>query len=68
MMDKKQILLRAAYDILTKCENSHYVQDTAAVRIFYDGADCDGTCLREEIAEELGISVNEKPLEENTNV
>ena len=53
--DRKVILLKAAYDMLKKAEQSHYVMDVMASTVFYDGADCDGFCLMEDIETELGI-------------
>lgn len=60
--DRKDILLRAAYDILTKCNRSHYVLNAVEITAFYDGTNCDGACLREEIAEILGIDETEDPI------
>lgn len=54
--DRKTVLLRAAFDLLKKCDDSHYVLSaTNEVTVFYDDAECDGTCLMEDIASELGI-------------
>ena len=55
MSDRKTILLKAAHDILRKCHDSFYVLDVMSVETFYDEADCDGYCLMEDIANELGI-------------
>jgi hypothetical protein len=52
---RAEILLKACYDILKKCEQSHYVLDACSQTAFYDGTDCDGYCLMEDIAVELGI-------------
>lgn len=59
---RKDVLLRAAYDLLTKCDRSHYVLEANAVTVFYDDANCDGLCLREDIAMELGIEDDTDPL------
>jgi len=62
-MKRKDILLRAAYDLLTKCENGIGAGPKAgSVEIFYNGADRDGSCLREDIAIELDISKKASPL------
>ena len=53
--DRKIILLRAAYDMLKKADKSYYVINVMETTVFYDGADCDGSCLMEDIADELGI-------------
>jgi len=60
--DRKTVLLRAAYDLLTRCENAHYVVEAAGVCTRYDDCDCDGGCLREDIANELGIPPSTEPL------
>ena len=57
------VLLRAAYDILTRCDNSPVVVDPAGVLVQYDGTTCDGYCLRDEIAEVLGMDGTETPIE-----
>jgi hypothetical protein len=49
-INRKDILLKAAYDYLQQCDNSYLVQ--------YDGTDCDGSCLMEDIAIELEIDNN----------
>ena len=52
---RAEILLKACYDILKKCEESPYVLEACATTAFYDGTECDGYCLMEDIAIELGI-------------
>ena len=47
MSDRKTVLLQACYDMLKKCDQ----MDTT---VFYDGAECDGACLLEDIGIELG--------------
>ncbi len=53
--DRKTILLKAAYDLLKKAEEGHYVEQATAIVVHYDDADCDGHCLMEDIANELQI-------------
>jgi len=65
MTDRRDILLRAAYDLLTKCEAGPCVLEAAGVETWYDEAHCDGYCLREDIAHELGIHEDTQPLEES---
>ena len=65
MKDRKETLLKAAYDLLKKSGESHYVQETLAITVFYDDAECDGGCLMEDIAWELGIH-DEQLLGDNT--
>lgn len=54
--DRKVILLRAAYDLLKKCERSYYVLHAPNVTVTYDGAECDGSCLMSDIEDELGLT------------
>jgi len=62
MNDRKDILLRAAYDLLRKCHDSNYVVHAPEVIVFYDMAECDGSCLMEDIAIELDIDSDTEPL------
>jgi len=55
LVSRERILLRAAYDILKKCNEGPYVKDALGETAFYDGTDCDGYCLATDIAEVLGI-------------
>lgn len=54
-IDRKKVLLKAAYDLLRKANDSHYVEQAISIKVRYDNAECDGYCLMEDIAEELGI-------------
>jgi len=56
--NRKDVLLKAAYDLLQTCNDSHYVIDALSTLVFYDGAECDGSCLMEDIAIELGIDTD----------
>lgn len=53
--ERMEVLLRACYDMLKKCADSHYVISPTETTVFYDGTDCDGSCLIEDIAHELEI-------------
>lgn len=53
--DRRDVLLRATYDILKKCDEGPYVKDVLGETAIWDEAECDGMCLMEEIAELLGI-------------
>lgn len=66
MKNRKDILLRAAYDILKKCDESCFVISPMEICVFYDDADCDGSCLMEDIAENLNIKEGTMPLEPTT--
>jgi hypothetical protein len=52
--DRKTTLLRAALEIIRKCNDGIYVKNFLEETAFYDGTDCDGYCLGEDIAYELG--------------
>jgi hypothetical protein len=54
---RKTILLKACYDLLKKCNESHYVLSAMEVTVRYDEADCDGFCLMEDIAHELDLTI-----------
>ena len=53
--DRKTILLKATYDLLKKCSESFYVLNPLETTVFYDGVECDGQCLMEDIEDELGL-------------
>lgn len=48
-IERATVLLKAAYDLLQKQEESYYVLNLLAETIFYDEAECDGNCLKEDI-------------------
>ena len=54
-MKRAEILLRAAYDLLKKCDSGGYIKDALTETVFYDDAECDGYCLANDIASELGL-------------
>ena len=62
MKDRKDILLRAAYDLLKRSTEPGYVQDAHSILVQYDGTDCDGLCLMEDIAIELDLPDRCNPL------
>jgi hypothetical protein len=59
---RKKILLRAAYDMLKKCQDSNFCTTPAEETVFYDEADCDGYCLAQDILTELDLPSDTKPL------
>lgn len=61
-MDRKEVLLRAAYDILKRCEDSYFVISAMETCAHYDEVDCDGGCLIEDIADELKLGEDTKPI------
>lgn len=52
-MDRKTVLLMACRDMLIKCRDSHLVISPMETTVFYDEADCDGSCLLDDIELEL---------------
>lgn len=53
--DRKKILLKAVVDILEKLDDSTYVLSFFEQIAFYDDAECDGSCLLEDIKIELDM-------------
>ncbi len=51
--DRKTVLLEAAYKLLKKQDDSGIVLNLLEQTVFYDGTDCDGSCLMEDIQLEL---------------
>lgn len=47
--DRATVLLKAVMEILKKCDESSYVKDFFGETAFYDGTECDGYCLKEDI-------------------
>lgn len=60
--ERAKTLLRATVDIINKCDEGPFVVSPMEVDVFYDDADCDGGCLRGDIAWLLEIDDNVKPL------
>lgn len=54
-IERMEILLKAAYDLLKKQEDSNEVLDILSTTAIWDEAHCDGDCLLAEISEILGI-------------
>lgn len=49
LLERAKILLKATKELLEKQENSFYVMNLLAETVFYDGVDCDGSCLKDDI-------------------
>jgi hypothetical protein len=62
MMERKDILLRAAYDLLKRCTEDPYVREASRIVVRYDDANCSGDCLMEDIAIELGLDDETEPI------
>lgn len=57
--DRAMILLRACLNLLDKQKSSPYVLNMLTQTVFYDGADCEGYCLSDDIRDfliEKGVS------------
>lgn len=48
-MDRKTELLVATLKLLSKQKDSPYVLNLLSTTVYYDEAECDGTCLMEDI-------------------
>ena len=53
--DRKTVLLKATYDLLRQCRESDYVQNIFELTTPYDGTECDGLCLMDDIRSILEI-------------
>jgi hypothetical protein len=69
MENNKDILLRAAHDLIKRSTQSHYVVEAVSIETRYHDANCDGYCLMEDIAHELGLDddTDPIPLKDETN-
>jgi hypothetical protein len=47
--NRSTTLLKAVLEILYKCDDGPYVKDFFENTAFYDGTDCDGYCLMNDI-------------------
>lgn len=47
--DRAKILLKACLELLKIQEESPYILNLLDTTVFYDDADCDGSCLIEDI-------------------
>jgi len=46
---RAEVLLKAAHDLLKKCNDGPFVKNALEETVFYDEAVCDGFCLMEDI-------------------
>ena len=58
--DRAVVLLKATLKLLKKCEASPYVLDVMGETAFYDEAECDGYCLKDDIEHYLEWEVEKK--------
>lgn len=61
-IERAKILLRAAFDLLQRDNNSYYIESANSITVFYDDANCDGSCLKNDIAYLLEIDEDEPPI------
>lgn len=54
MEDRKITLLRACKELLEKQNQTMYVLNLLEQEVEYDGVICDGSCLLQDIKDELG--------------
>jgi hypothetical protein len=54
-LERCKVLLKATYDILKKCDEGCEIKDVFAQIAHWDGADCDGGCLMEDIKNYLEL-------------
>lgn len=52
-MERAVTLLQATYDILEEQAGQYYVNNIFEQTVFYDGVECDGNCLMEDIGHYL---------------
>ncbi len=48
-LERAVILLKATRELLSKQYKSHYVLNMLETTVFYDDAECDGSCLIDDI-------------------
>lgn len=48
-LERAKVLLKATRDILQKCDDSSYVLNVLEVTAEWDGTECDGYCLMDDI-------------------
>ena len=64
-MDRKEYLLRQVLKLFKQQKESRYVLNIEEMTVMYDGAECDGSCLCDDIMDELGIDSLEDIEDEN---
>ena len=48
-LGRAKVLLQATREILQKCDDSYYVLNVLDVTSIWDGVECDGSCLKDDI-------------------
>ena len=49
LLERAKTLLKATKELLETQDNSYYVLNLLDETVFYDGAECDGCCLKDDI-------------------
>lgn len=60
---RAKTLLKSAYDLLKKQDDNYAVLNLLAETVFYDEAECDGSCLMDDIEywfDEIGQNIREE--------
>lgn len=63
LLSRAKTLLKAAHDLLKKQDDNYAVLNLLAETVFYDEAECDGSCLMEDIEywfDEIEQSIREE--------
>lgn len=67
-MDRKEYLLRQVLKLFKQQSESCYVLNIEEMTIIYDGAECDGSCLCDDIMDELRVDsledINDEEIEQ----
>jgi len=58
-LERAKELLKAAHELLRKCDEGPYVKNVLAETAHYDGTECDGYCLGGDIEHFFEFDVNE---------
>ena len=56
-LERAKVYLKATSDLLQKQNENHYVLNLLETTVFYDEADCDGYCLKNDIDTFLEMGV-----------
>lgn len=63
-LDRAKTLLKATHEILQKQEESPFVLNVLEQTTIWDGVECDGYCLKEDIEDWFDLYADEEGAEE----